>query len=222
MDLGVGEVLSIASRYFKRVNNATPYLMVAYAAYQVVEFIIERCAQRENGMQANYPMDIMVVRRRRNNDGYQNQSENSAQNRNQMNEIQSNIQVPQMEVNNYQVEFVSDNEDEPIELSNYQVEFPDSDEGSDVIIVGESNFPSQSSHTDETLSCTSLNIDRSSDISDNLDSSCFICMKSLGDPSKQVASLPTCPHRFHLNCITSVLRLIGACPVCKNHILSPI
>lgn len=217
-NLGVGDLLSIASRYFKRVNNAASYIMYLYATYQMVEFIIERYAQRENGMQANDPMDIMVVRRRRNNDGHQNQSENSAQNRNQMNENKSNIQAPQM---NYQAE-LSDDEDEPIELSNYQVEFPDSDNDSDVIIVGESNFPSQSSYADETLSYTSLNIDRSSDISDNLDSSCFICMKSLGDPSKQVASLPTCPHRFHLNCITSVLRLIGACPVCKNHIITPI
>lgn len=51
---------------------------------------------------------------------------------------------------------------------------------------------------------------------------CFICARSLDDPSKAVATLPFCMHPFHQQCLDGILKWHPKCPVCDFHIFSPI
>lgn len=51
---------------------------------------------------------------------------------------------------------------------------------------------------------------------------CFICARPLHSPGKEVAQLPFCMHSFHNNCLNSVLRFHSRCPICNNHLYTPL
>lgn len=51
---------------------------------------------------------------------------------------------------------------------------------------------------------------------------CYICSRILHAPGKEVASLPFCLHSFHAKCLDSVLKFHTRCPVCNNHIYTPL
>lgn len=50
---------------------------------------------------------------------------------------------------------------------------------------------------------------------------CFICARPLHTPGKEVAQLPFCMHSFHNRCLDSVLKFHTRCPICNNHIYTP-
>ena len=81
----------------------------------------------------------------------------------------------------------------------------------------EQNFDAQ---TDFSTSLESTNSNKG--IISDIYSECFICARTLNDPTRPVATLPSCMHPFHKSCLDGVLKWHPKCPVCDYHIFTPV
>lgn len=92
-------------------------------------------------------------------------------------------------------------------------------QGNQTIIISDDDSDEEGS-LNTSLSLESTDTNRG--IVKDMYSECFICARTLNDPSKQVATLPFCMHPFHKTCLDGVLKWHSKCPVCDFDIFSPI
>lgn len=185
------------ARTLRRLNSVTPYLTIAYFAYQVGTLILDGYSrQQPESSDREY-----IVRPR-------------SRGRNPSGQISSSTSTAQIHsINDSGIETQGNSSDEPIIIEEVS---PDEDEAPPLYSDHETvEVQSDSTEFDTTW------IDSDTGIEHN-DTMCYVCLEPLACPGRPVASLPFCFHRLHKNCIDGLLRITSECPICKTHIFTPV